>query len=87
MRLLSICPFVPYRVENDANDKHYLKEIKMRSVEEYKTVSDVISDLNVMIVEAPITNDIRVQLADIVGRLLHSQDTYYTFPSPPTINL
>ena len=41
----------------------------MRSVEEYKTVSDVISDLNVMIVEAPITNDIRVQLADIVGEL------------------
>jgi hypothetical protein len=42
---------------------------EMKSVEEYKTVSDVISDLNVMIVEAPITNDIRVRLADIVGEL------------------
>jgi hypothetical protein len=52
--------------------KMYLKEMKMKSVEEYKTVSDVISDLNVMIVEAPITNDIRVQLADIVGGLVEA---------------
>jgi hypothetical protein len=41
----------------------------MSSVGEYKTVSDVVSDLNVMIVEAPITNDIRIQLAEIVGAL------------------
>ena len=41
----------------------------MSSVGEYKTVSDVVSDLNVMIVEAPITNAIRVQLAEIVAAL------------------
>ena len=41
----------------------------MSSIGEYKTVSDVVSDLNVMIVEAPITNDICIQLAEIVGAL------------------
>jgi hypothetical protein len=39
------------------------------SVGEYKTVSDVISDLNVMIVEAPIPHNIMCKLADIVGAL------------------
>jgi hypothetical protein len=41
----------------------------MSSVGQYKTIDDVISDLNVMIVEAPIPTKERCQLADIVGRL------------------
>ena len=36
---------------------------------EYKTVSDVISDLNVMIVEAPIPNSVSCKLAYIVSEL------------------
>jgi len=39
------------------------------SVGEYKTVEDVISDLNVMIVEARIPNEIKRKLADLVGEL------------------
>ena len=41
----------------------------MTSVGEYKTAPDVISDLNVMIVEAPISNSVRSSLADIVGEI------------------
>ena len=41
----------------------------MSSVGEYKTVGDVISDLNVMIVEAPVPNNIRMKLAEIVSDL------------------
>lgn len=41
----------------------------MSSVGEYKTVGDVISDLNVMIVEAPLPNRIACKLAEIVGEL------------------
>ena len=41
----------------------------MSSYGEYKTVGDVISDLNVMIQEAPIPNKERCQLADIVSEL------------------
>jgi hypothetical protein len=36
---------------------------------EYKKVGDVISDLNVMIQEAPIPNKQRCQLAEIVSHL------------------
>jgi hypothetical protein len=43
--------------------------MKMSSYGEYKTVGDVISDLNVMIQEAPIPNKQRCQLADIVSEL------------------
>ena len=43
----------------------------MSSVGEYKTVGDVISDLNVMIAEAPIPNDIDMKLAEIVSDLKH----------------
>ncbi len=38
---------------------------------DYKTVGDVISDLNVMITEAPIPNDISMSLAEIVYDLKH----------------
>ena len=41
----------------------------MSSIGEYKTVSDVISDLNVMITEAPIPNSVSCKLAFIVGEL------------------
>jgi hypothetical protein len=41
----------------------------MTNTGEYKTVSDVISDLNVMIVEAPISNSVKSSLADIVGEI------------------
>jgi len=41
----------------------------MSSVGEYRTVEDVISDLNVMIVEAPIPNRIAMILANVVGEL------------------
>ena len=41
----------------------------MSSVGKYKTIGDVISDLNVMIAEAPLPNKERGQLADIVGKL------------------
>ena len=41
----------------------------MSSAGEYKTVEDVISDLNVMIVEAPIPNHIAMILANVVGEL------------------
>ena len=36
---------------------------------QYKTVSDVISDLNVMIAESPLPTKVVAQLADIVGKL------------------
>ena len=39
------------------------------SVGEYLTVEDVISDLNIMIAEAPIPNHIAMILADVVGEL------------------
>lgn len=39
------------------------------SVGDYLTVEDVISDLNIMIVEAPIPNHIAMILADVVGEL------------------
>ena len=42
-----------------------------RSYAEYKKVGDVISDLNVMIQEAPIPNKQRCQLAEIVYDLKH----------------
>ena len=35
----------------------------------YKTVSDVVSDLNVMITEAPVSGKVRRALADVVGEL------------------
>ena len=38
----------------------------MTSVGEYKQVSDTVSDLNVMIVEAPVDNKYKRRLADIV---------------------
>ena len=38
---------------------------------EYKKVGDVISDLKVMIKEAPISNKQRCQLAEIVSNLKH----------------
>lgn len=41
----------------------------MSSVREYKTVQDVISDLNIMIVEAPIPTHIAMTLANVVGEL------------------
>ena len=41
----------------------------MNSVGQYKTIDDVISDLNVMITEAPLPNKEKCQLADIVGQL------------------
>ncbi len=41
----------------------------MSSVGAYKTVEDVISDLNIMIVEAPIPNYIAIILANVVGEL------------------
>jgi len=41
----------------------------MSSVGQYKTIDDVISDLNVMITESPIPTKERCQLADIVGQL------------------
>ena len=43
----------------------------MSSVGEYKTVGDVISDLNVMITEAPSPNDIDMKLAEIVSDIKH----------------
>ena len=39
------------------------------SVGEYKTVEDVVSDLNVMIVEAPISTEAASGLAEVVGIL------------------
>ena len=42
----------------------------MSNVGTYLTVEDVISDLNIMIVEAPIPNDIAMMLANAVGILL-----------------
>ena len=41
----------------------------MSSVGEYKTIEDVISDLNVMILEAPIPTHIAMILANVVGEL------------------
>ena len=41
----------------------------------YKTVSDVISDLNVMITAAPLPNKTKCQLADIVGELEQLPET------------
>ena len=41
----------------------------MSSVGEYKTVEDVISDLNIMIVEAPIPTHIAMILSNVVGEL------------------
>tara|TARA_Y100000310_G_scaffold343876_1_gene453637 strand:+ start:2474 stop:2671 length:198 start_codon:yes stop_codon:yes gene_type:complete len=41
----------------------------MSSIGQYKSIDDVISDLNVMITEAPLPNKERCQLADIVGQL------------------
>lgn len=41
----------------------------MSNVGTYLTVEDVISDLNIMIVEAPIPNDIAMILANVVGKL------------------
>ena len=35
----------------------------------YKTISDVVGDLNVMIVEAPLPTKIKSELSDIVGEL------------------
>jgi len=46
----------------------------MSSVGEYKTVEDVISDLNIMIVEAPIPTHIAMILANVVGELEDAQD-------------
>lgn len=42
---------------------------RMSSYGQYKRVSDVVSDLNVMIQEAPIHNKFNRQLADIVWKL------------------
>jgi hypothetical protein len=39
------------------------------SVGEYLTIEDVISDLNIMIVEAPIPTHIAMILANVVGEL------------------
>ena len=48
------------------------------SVGEYKTVEDVIWDLNIMIVEAPIPNHITMILANVVGELSKIKDTDLT---------
>tara|TARA_R110000824_G_scaffold210748_3_gene396619 strand:+ start:104 stop:289 length:186 start_codon:yes stop_codon:yes gene_type:complete len=43
-----------------------------KSIEEsvsYRTIGDVISELNVIIQDSPIDNRIRIQLADIVADL------------------
>jgi len=45
------------------------------SVGEYKTVEDVISDLNVMIVEAPISTEAASGLAEVVGILQKERQT------------
>jgi hypothetical protein len=47
----------------------------MSSIGQYKTVSDVVSDLNVMIVEAPLPTKIKSQLANIVGELEQLPET------------
>mgnify|MGYP004457550177 FL=1 len=44
-------------------------------MKQYKTVSDVISDLNIMIVEAPLPNKEKCQLADIVAQLEQITET------------
>jgi len=41
----------------------------MSNVGTYLTIEDVISDLNIMIVEAPIPNHIAIILANVVGKL------------------
>jgi len=41
----------------------------------YKTIEDVVSDLNVMITEAPLPNKIKCELADIVGELEQLTET------------
>ena len=48
----------------------YVLEVVMSNVGTYLTVEDVISDLNIMIIEAPIPNDIAMILANVVGKLL-----------------
>ena len=47
----------------------------MSSVGEYKTIEDVISDLNVMILEAPIPTHIAMILANVVGELEDDEGT------------
>jgi len=44
-------------------------EVVMSNVGTYLTIEDVISDLNIMIVEAPIPNHIAIILANVVGKL------------------
>ena len=44
---------------------------------EYKKVGDIISDLNVMIQEAPISNKQRCQLAEIVSDLKNIDSDEY----------
>ena len=41
----------------------------------YKTISDVVSDLNVMVLEAPLPEKERAQLADIAEQLLPIPET------------
>ncbi len=41
----------------------------------YKTISDVVSDLNVMVLEAPLPEKERAQLAEIAEQLLQIPET------------
>ena len=50
----------------------------MSSIGQYKTVNDVISDLNVMITESPLPTKVVSQLADIVGELEQLPETIKT---------
>ena len=47
--------------------------LPLSSVGAYKTIADVISDLNVMICEAPLTGDVARKLAGVVGSLQATQ--------------
>jgi len=44
----------------------------------YKTISEVVSDLNVMIVEAPLPTKTKSKLEDIVGELEQLPETIRT---------
>jgi len=44
-------------------------------MKQYKTIDDVISDLNLMITEAPLPNKEKRQLADIVRQLEQVTET------------
>ena len=49
--------------------------MKMSRVGQYKTIGDVISDLNAMIVEAPLPNKEKCQLEDVSAQLEQLPET------------